>query len=152
MSETEANPYLRDAVMTATPEQLHLMLHDGAIRFATQARDAIEKKDYSTSYDRLTRAQDIIVEMQNGLNYEANRELCERVASVYGFLLHKLIDANIHRDVASIDDALKVLRIERKTWQMLVDKVTMAREAGECATVQTTGAQTPPTERFLAEG
>ena len=57
MASEKENPYLRDAVMTASPEQLQLMLYDGCIRFALQARDAIEKKDYETSYEKLTRAQ-----------------------------------------------------------------------------------------------
>ncbi len=130
MSDTNDNPYLRDAVLTATPEQLQLMLYDGAIRFATQGRDALSEKDYATSFERLTRAQRIISEMQAGLNYEVNRELCERVASIYNFLFRKLVDANVNHEVAAVDDALKVLRIERKTWQILVDKVNQVREAG----------------------
>ena len=79
------------------------MLYDGAIRFTLQARDAIVIKDYVTSHDRLTRAQNIIMEMQNGLNYEVNRELCERVASIYSFLYRKLIEANVNRDVNAIE-------------------------------------------------
>lgn len=118
------NPYLRDAVLTATPEQLQLMLYDGAIRFALQGRDAIRGKDFETSFDKLTRAQNILLEMLNGLNYEVNRELCERVASVYNFIYRKLVDANVHRDPLAIDDAVRVLRIERETWQLLVDKVS----------------------------
>jgi len=106
------------------------MLYDGAIRFSMQARDAIERKDYETSYERLTRAQHIILEMLNGLNYDVNRDLCERVASIYNFLYRKLVDACIGRKVEHIDDALKVLRIERETWQMLVDKLKRDRESG----------------------
>jgi flagellar protein FliS len=130
MTEPSDNPYLRDAVLTASPEQLQLMLYDGCIRFALQGRDALERKDYEKSYDRLTRAQHIIIEMRNGLNHDVNPELCDRVASVYGFLYRKLIDACVNRDVQAIDDALKVLRIERETWHLLVEKVNKARQAG----------------------
>lgn len=129
MANEDVNPYLRDAVLTATPEQLQLMLYDGAIRFAVQARDALERKDYETSCDRLTRAQHIILEMQNGLRYEVNRELCERVASLYNFVYRKLVDASTTREVSAIDDALRILRVERDTWKMLVDKVNKARES-----------------------
>ena len=125
------NPYLRDAVMTATPEQLQLMLYDGCIRFALQARDALEKKEFETSFEKLTRAQKIILEMQNGLDFDVNRELCERVNSIYGFLYRKLVDACTKRDLGAIDDAVKVLRIERETWQILVDKVNKARQNTE---------------------
>lgn len=130
MASESVNPYLRNAVMTATPEQLQLMLYDGAIRFATQARDAIEQKDFELSFEKLTRAQNIISEMLSGLNYSVNEELCKRVASVYNFLYRKLVDANVKRSVSEIDDALRVLRVERETWQLLCDKLAGLRDGG----------------------
>jgi len=146
MSETTENPYLRDAVLTATPEQLQLMLYDGAIRYALQARDAIVEKDFSTSYEKLTRAQNIIAEMQAALNYEINRELCERVAAVYNFIYRTLINANVNRRVEDIDDAVKVLRIERETWQILVDKVNKTRQQESC------GDEDSTLEPLVADG
>ncbi len=148
MSDNQSNTYLRDAVLTATPEQLQLMLYDGAIRFSMQARDAIEAKDYETSYDRLTRAQHIILEMLNGLDHDVNPDLCERVASIYNFLYRKLVDSAVERKVEHIDDALKVLRVERETWQILVDKLKRARESGELveAAPDTHSEQAPPDE------
>jgi flagellar protein FliS len=143
---------LRDAVMTATPEQLQLMLYDGCIRFAQQGRDAIQQKDYETSYEKLTRAQNIILEMQNGLDYDVNRELCERVASIYGFLYRKLVDACVHRDVAAIDDALKILRMERETWQILVDKVNKAPEPADGGPDGPDGEGQETQVSFSAEG
>ena len=128
MATSNANPYLREAVMTATPEQLQLMLYDGAIRFALQGRDALEREEYETAYECLTRAQHAILEMHNGLRPEVNPELCERTGAIYSFLYKKLVDANVERDLGAIDDAVKVLRIERDTWQILVNKVSEARE------------------------
>lgn len=152
MATAVENPYLRDAVMTATPEQLQLMLYDGAIRMALQARDAIEQRDFETSFNKLTRAQNIILEMQNGLNYEVNRPLCERVAAIYNFIYRKLIDANVGRNVNDIDDALKVLRVERETWQILVDKVNQLRNSdAPSGQARLTNAQ-PATAGFSAEG
>jgi len=133
MADASDNPYLRDSVLTASPEQLQLMLYDGCIRFAQQGRDALEEKDYERSYERLTRAQHIIIEMRNGLNHEVNPELCDRVASIYGFLYRKLVDACVNRDVQAIDDALKVLRIERETWHILVEKVNKVRQVDKHA-------------------
>ncbi len=152
MTTVAENPYLRDAVLTASPEQLQLMLYDGCIRFSLQARDAIEKEDFETSYERLTRAQKIIMEMQNALDYEVNSELCERVASIYGFLYNKLVDACVHRDVDAIDDAVKVLRIERKTWQILVDKVKKARDHVGGSMVEPSNDKDEAQASFSAEG
>ena len=117
------NPYLRDAVLTAGPEQLQLMLFDGAIRFASQARDAVEQGAVEESYNLLTRAQNILREMENGLRHEVSPELCTQMASLYRFVFSKLVDANVHKDLQALDDALQVLRHQRETWAILLDKI-----------------------------
>jgi flagellar protein FliS len=127
--------------MTATPEQLQLMLYDGAIRFAMQARDALSEKNYETSFDRLARAQRIILEMRCGLNYDVNRELCERVAGLYGFIYRKLVTANVERSAQAIEDALKILRMERETWQILVERLAKERENASIPTPHRAPAQ-----------
>jgi flagellar secretion chaperone FliS len=133
MSTTGTDAYLRNAVMTATPEQLQLMLYDGAIRFASQGRDAILAKDYETTYLRLSRAQKIILEMQNGLRPDVNPALCSQMASLYNFIYRKLVDASINRDVAAVDDALRILQHQRETWVMLMDKLKTEKAAESAA-------------------
>lgn len=152
MTTTLDNPYLRDAVMTATPEQLQLMLYDGAIRLALQARDAIEQKDYESSFNKLTKAQNIVLEMQTGLNFEVNRPLCERMAAIYNFIYRKLIDANVQRNVSEIDDALKILRVERETWRILVDKVGKLQDGDGASPSALAGAPEAIPGSFSAEG
>jgi len=127
MNDAAPNSYLRDAVMTASPEQLHLMLYDGAIRFARQGRDALLARDLETSYEKLSRAQAIVIEMESGLRYEVNPELCGRMAAIYSFLYRKLVEASVQKDPTCVDDALKVLDIERETWALLIGKVNTAR-------------------------
>jgi len=123
MSPNPSGEYLRNAVMTATPEQLQLMLYDGAIRFARQGREAIERKDYETSCEKLIRAQEIISAMQNGLRPEVNPELCGQLSALYNFIFRRLIDANTKRDVAAIDEAVRILEHQRETWVMLMEKI-----------------------------
>jgi len=152
---TVDNPYLRDAVLTATAEQLQLMLYDGAIKFALQGRDALEDKNFERSCDRLTRAQDIVLEMFNGLNHDVNPELCSRMASLYMFIYRKLIDANVQHDLTALDDAVKILRMERQTWQMVVDKVAAERAAGMTDTSSATAPAsdgTAETSKISIEG
>ena len=118
-----SDEYLRNTVMTATPEQLQLMLYDGAIRFSTQAREALVKSDFETSCEKLLRAQRIVLEMRNGLRPEVNPGLCERMAALYDFVYNRLVDANMRRDPAAIDEALRILEHQRETWRMLIEKL-----------------------------
>ncbi len=129
--------------MTARPEQLQLMLYDGAIRFASQAREAIEKREIENSFNLLTRAQNIVREMENGLRHEVAPEICSQMASLYRFVFGRLVDANVNKDVQAVDDALKVLRHQRETWAILADKIQKAQAAESPVMQQAEDVETP---------
>ncbi len=129
--------------MTARPEQLQLMLYDGAIRFASQAREAIEKREIENSFNLLTRAQNIVREMENGLRHEVAPEICGQMASLYRFVFSRLVDANVNKDVQAVEDALKVLRHQRETWAILADKIQKAQNAESPVMQQAEGVETP---------
>lgn len=129
MSQT-GNPsqeYLKNAVMTATPEQLQLMLYDGAIRFTTRGLEAIRARDRVECFNALERAQRIVLELSNGLRPEVNRELAEQMAALYSFIFRRLVDANVHQDEKAAEDALRILRHQRETWALLMEKLTQER-------------------------
>jgi flagellar protein FliS len=114
---------LKMRVMTATPEQLQMMLYDGAIRFCEQARVALQAGDYEKSYNMISRVQKIITEMSSTLKHDVYPELCGKLAALYNFAYRKLIEANIDHKMESLDEALGVLRFQRETWAMLLDQL-----------------------------
>lgn len=120
---TRPNPYLTTRIMTASPEQLRLMLYDGALRFCNQARSALEKQDYEMSYDVLVRAQKIVLELSASLKHDQMPELCGKLASLYTYIYRKLVDANTMHDLDSLDEAVKHLQYDRQTWIMLMDEL-----------------------------
>ncbi|VAX41464.1 hypothetical protein MNBD_PLANCTO03-602 [hydrothermal vent metagenome] len=150
---TEANAYLRTQVLTASPEQLRLMLLDGAIRFAQQAADGLEANDYEASYNGITQARAIVLELATSIRPDVDPELAERVQSVYMFLYAELIDASLNRDKTRLDKAIELLHYERETWSLLMDKVAAERAANpETDTMSITPtAQGDEPARFSAE-
>jgi len=120
--------YLRTKVLTASPEELHLMLYDGAIRFAEEGKSALEKGNLDQAYNALVRAQNIVLEMSSGLDHEVNPDLCAKMSSLYNFIYRRLVEANLKREVAPIDDALKILNYQRETWVLLMQKLTQERQ------------------------
>ena len=123
MNPRAAQNYLRTRVMTATPEQLQMMLYDGAIRFAEQARTALLDKNYEKSYGMISRVQKILTEMSASLKHDVFPEMCGKLASLYNYAYRKLIEANIDHTVESLDEALNVLRFQRETWVMLLEQL-----------------------------
>jgi flagellar protein FliS len=133
MSQHVAQNYLRTKIFTATPEQLQLMLYDGAIRFGEQARVALEKKNFEQSYTLLTKAQRIMAEMAGALKHDVAPELCGKLSSLYNYVYRKLIEANIEHRLEPLDEALHLLRYQRETWTMLLQQLGQ-QKAGAAAT------------------
>ena len=124
-----AQNYLRMRVMTATPEQLQMLLYDGAIRFAEQAKAALLERNFERSYNSIARVQKILTEMSCTLKHDVYPELCGKLASLYSFAYRKLIDANVNHTVESVDEALNVLRYQRETWALLLDQIGKGKAA-----------------------
>lgn len=127
MNPKAGDQYFRNAVLTATPEQLQLMLYDGAIRFITQARETMQAQDIEQTHNLLTRAQRIILEMQNGLRPDVAPDICNQMASLYTFIYRRLVDANVNKDVLALDEALQILNHMRETWILLIEKLRQER-------------------------
>ena len=101
MDNNTVNAYQRNAILTASPAELTLMLYDGAIKFCNIAIMAIEKKDYMKANDNLKRAQAIISELRATLDHKY--EVWEDFDRVYEFIYHVLVEANIKKDVELVD-------------------------------------------------
>ncbi|MEX0653533.1 MAG: flagellar export chaperone FliS [Phycisphaeraceae bacterium] len=123
MPAPATNPYLRTKIMTASPEQLRLMLYDGAIKFCRQGRDALARQDFEASYHALMRAQKIVLELSNSLNADVDPALCQRLAALYTYIYRRLVDANMTREPDAVDEAIRLIDYERETWQMLIRKL-----------------------------
>ena len=129
MNANVAQNYLRTRVLTATPEQLQMMLYDGAIRFGEQARLALEKKNFEESYNNISRVQKIITELSCTLKHDVAPDLCGKLAALYNYAYKKLIEANVSHNMASLIEAMDVLRFQRDTWAMLLDQMGKKKAA-----------------------
>ena len=129
MNPQGAQSYLRTQVFTATPEQLQMMLYDGAIRFAEQARPALAARQWETSYTVISKAQKIINELMGNLRHDIAPELCGRLSSLYNYVYRMLVEANTQHKVTSLDEAIKILKYQRETWQMLLGQLGRQKAA-----------------------
>ncbi|MBI9016601.1 MAG: flagellar export chaperone FliS [Phycisphaerae bacterium] len=126
-TSTTSNQYLKTKVMTASPEELQMMLYDGAIRFAQQARQSIVDKEIENSYKLLTKTQKIVLELSNSMRDEISPETCAQMRALYLYCYERLVTANMSRDIEPLDEAIKILIHIRETWCMLMDKLKEER-------------------------
>jgi flagellar protein FliS len=151
MTTASPNAYLRTKVMTASPAELRMMLFEGAIKFAEQAKTALEQREYEAAHNGLVRAQNIVMELINSLQPKHDPELCERLSALYTFVYQQLVSAGMQRQPELVEEALNLLRFERETWGMLLER--LADENRRANKLQTTPDCDPPraTEGTAAE-
>jgi flagellar secretion chaperone FliS len=102
-----ARAYQAQAVLTASPGQLILMLYDGALRFLGHARDALQAgeenpKRIEIINTNLVKAQNIIAELQACLNHDAGGEHSRNLDRLYDYYLRRLFEANLRKQPAEM--------------------------------------------------
>ncbi|GAB4519826.1 MAG: hypothetical protein Tsb0013_23580 [Phycisphaerales bacterium] len=137
------NPYFRHKVMTASPQELRMLLLDGAIHFVDIGREGLANQDWEKVYEGFSQSKAIVMELITSLNHEVDPDLCARVQSLYTYIYSLLIDASFKRDDAKAKEARERLEYERETWGMLMQQ--LHKDGGDGAT-RAPGAQGVPQE------
>ena len=122
-----AEAYKRQQVLTATPEALPLMLYNGALRFMTEGREAIERKDYEEANNSLQKAQNIITEFRVTLNMEY--EIAHQLLPLYNYVYDRLVEANMKSDVKQLDEAKNIITELRDAWAQAMKKARAEKGA-----------------------
>ncbi|QDT25010.1 Flagellar protein FliS [Gimesia panareensis] len=117
------NDYLENQVLTAKPHQLHLMVVDGALRFARKAREATQSRNFEQAHFALDRSRDLVAELIGGLNPEQQPEMIEHLKALFVFVYENLNHADVKQEASYINDAIQVLEIHRESWCELIERL-----------------------------
>jgi len=118
-----ANAYKTQQIMTASPEQLTLLLYNGAIRFVDEAVRALEEGEREKSHKANLRAQDIIHELMATLDMQY--EISQNWYKLYDYIDYRLVQGNIKQDKEQLLEARQMLAELRDTW---VEAMKLARQ------------------------
>jgi flagellar protein FliS len=121
--------YLETQVLTASPERLHLMVVDAAIRFARQGEAALETQDIEAAFLALGNCRSCVTEILGRINAEPNPELAERLKGLFVFVQRSLVFADLKRDPQLARDAVAILETHRQTWLTLMERVLQEKAA-----------------------
>ena len=134
MSVSHSKRYLETQVMTASREQLLLMLYDGGIRLCEQGAEAFEQKQFEQAHEALLRAQRVVIELWCALNPEVDPELARSLGGLYSFVYLRLVHANVTRDAAALGEAVSLLKTLRQAWGEAVEKARTETRKGTADT------------------
>ena len=142
--QNAAHAYLQTQVGTTGRGEIIVMLYDGALRFLAQAREKMEARDMAGKGMLISRALDIINELDSSLNMEAGGELAQNLHNLYFLCNTRLLQANLKLDTARLDSVVEILTGLRSAFAEILH--TPEAQAA-CARM---GAQKPATQQAAA--
>lgn len=115
------NQYLANTVNSASPEQLMLMLYDGAIRFIALGIQAIENGLIDKRAYYINKTSAIVSEFAATLDHNQDAKLAEDLDALYGYMMRRMMEANLKNDAAPLVEVKQMLAELRATWAQAIE-------------------------------
>ncbi|MBT2657824.1 flagellar export chaperone FliS [Bacillus sp. ISL-18] len=113
--------YQKQAVTTAKPEDLTLMLYQGIIKFIRLSKLALQNNKVEESHSYNIRAQDIITELM--VTLKPGNAISDSLLPIYDYMKYQLIQANLHKNVEILEDVEGHAVELAETWGTAMKKV-----------------------------
>ena len=111
------NPYQKyqqQSVMTMTQGEMLTKLYDEIIKQLNLVKRHTEEKDYAAANLASQKAQRILYHLRATLNFDY--KISENLNALYDYFLRQLIQANLHKDNAPVDEVLGMIGELRETF------------------------------------
>jgi flagellar secretion chaperone FliS len=113
--------YQQNQIMSASSEQILLMLYDGAIRFTRRAISGLEENNLTDFRQGIAKSMAIITEFSNSLDHTIGGDIADNLDALYDFMVRELTQANLHKDADKLRVVEKILMDLRATWGEAVE-------------------------------
>ncbi len=117
MYQKNPNLYLKNQVMSASPNKLIEMLLEGGIKNIRLGILALEKEQFVKASEYLLKAQDIVSELRYSINTEIDSEIPQQLIQLYDFMYSQLVIGNIDQDIKVLQEVQKLLTELLETWK-----------------------------------
>ena len=115
------NQYQQNQIMTATREQILIMLYDGAIRFCHQAIAASRAGNNDEKIGRIAKIFAIITEFSNSLDHNIGGDIAADLDGLYQFMLRELHKARKNPGEEHLIVVERLLTDLRQTWSEAIE-------------------------------
>ena len=130
-----ANAYRQVSAQTrvenASPHMLIQMLFDGLFQCLNAARGAMQRQEIEEKGVQIAKAVRILQEgLVLGLDMEKGGELAANLRLVYDFCVKQLTSANLHNDVAKVEEVIALLQPIAQSWKEIGPQAEAAVHGG----------------------
>ena len=137
---------LETGVVAASPNKLVVMLYEGAISACRNAIGHMQQQDIQRKGEMISKAILIIESgLRLSLDKKAGGEIAQSLDALYGYMTQRLTLANIHNQVANVEEVIGLLTEIKSAWEAIENqKPTQA----DMAKVMAIKPQTMPASSY----
>lgn len=107
---------VKQEVSTADPHRLTLLLMQGALDRVAYAKGAIERKDFESKAEFISKVSAILLYLRDTLDLEAGGEIASNLYGLYDYMLERINVAHINHAIEPLDEVYSLLEPIRTAW------------------------------------
>lgn len=111
--------YQQNSVLTASPQELTLMLYNGCLKFIKLAKRALTENQFQEKHTNIIKAQAIVQELLITLNTDI--EISKSMGQMYEYMHYRLIEANMKNDLDALIEVEGYVVEFRDTWKQVME-------------------------------
>lgn len=121
---------VESAVMSASQQQLVIMLFDGALSALVRARLFLADGNIPAKGLALSKAINIIENgLKVGLVEDNGDELTQNLIALYAYMVRRLLHANVNNDASAIEEVETLLRNIADGWKEIAGTPQLMQDA-----------------------
>ena len=107
-------------VESASPHKLVLMLYDAVLKQVRVSKVHMEKKEIALKAAAISRAIRLIDQgLRLNLDLEKGGDIAAQLLALYDYSEQRLFHANLHNDVAALDEVISLIEPLRSAWSAI---------------------------------
>ena len=129
----QSDNYLLQRIIGATPEQLCILLLEGAQKFLAQAISATKDRNIPEKAKYVNRVSAIIEELMIQLNHDEENELVMNLSRIYEWWMNQLFEASRGNQHELMEAVYIQIGEIKTTWEQLVLQKTQVAAPPQAA-------------------
>lgn len=110
---------LKQDLTTADPHKITLMLMQGALEKIAYAKGAMERKEFESKAQYISKAIAIIISLRDTLDMDVGGELAQNLFSLYDYMVNRLNDGNIQNNEKILDEVIQLMLPIKNAWMQI---------------------------------
>ena len=108
--------YLESRVLSADPLELVRLLYQAALGAVGDARRFLGESRIAERARAISKAAAILIELSASLDRERGGEISSRLAALYEYMIHRLLDANLKQSDEALAEVSSLLATLSEGW------------------------------------